>query len=353
VDKVDLQKETGEHMDAPGQVDGSATPRALKVRQDELPSGHPSGRDYGRELTRDTTDANGPDGAVGDASGKVHDRPITALTEAEHAEHVAEVRDRLDDARAAGLATNLQHTTDARHRVWSADRSKLHDEIIDELYCEAAAAPCDGKAIMAGGLPGAGKTTVLSRHAGIDLASFLIIDPDRIKEAMAARDMTPGIEGLTPMEASDLVHAESSHIAKRLARHAYAERKNVIWDVSMSGTASTQARIDDMRHAGYGWIEGIFVDIPIELSKQRADARHREGHELYRSGEGLGGRYMPPAVIDAQADPELGSNNRATFEQVKAQFDAWYLFDNSVDNRPAQLVESSETGQDDGGRTHR
>ena len=79
---------------------------------------------------------------------------------------------------------------------------------------------------MAGGLGGAGKTTILTEHADIDLTQYLMINPDNIKEEMARRGMIPDIDGLSPMEASDLAHEESSYLAKRLARRADAEGKN-------------------------------------------------------------------------------------------------------------------------------
>jgi len=61
----------------------------------------------------------------------------------------------------------------------------------------------------------------------------------------------------------------------------------------------------------------------------RANGRHREGQDDYRTGDGLGGRLVPAEMIRAQADPEWGSHNRKTFEEVKHQFDAWRRFDNS------------------------
>ena len=42
------------------------------------------------------------------------------------------------------------------------------------------------------------------------MSQYLMINPDDIKEEMARRGMVPEIEGLSPMEASDLVHEESS-----------------------------------------------------------------------------------------------------------------------------------------------
>ena len=38
-----------------------------------------------------------------------------------------------------------------------------------------------------------------------------MINPDDIKEELAQRGMVPEIDGLSPMEATDLVHEESSY----------------------------------------------------------------------------------------------------------------------------------------------
>jgi predicted kinase len=251
------------------------------------------------------------------------------LTDAEHAEHVTEVRALLDKARADGLATDQQYTIDPAREVWSDQRDAMHDSIIEDLYRKASDVPCEYRAIMAGGLPGAGKTTVLEHSGSIDRSRYLTINPDDIKEEMARRDMIPPVSGLSPMEASDLVHEESSHVAKRLARRAQADGKNVIWDVTMSSRASTEWRIDSLRAAGYAQVASIFVDIPVETSVIRADSRHRQDHDRYRAGDGLGGRFLAGEMIEAQADPEWGSRNRKTFEEVKHNFDRWYRFDNS------------------------
>jgi predicted ABC-type ATPase len=202
--------------------------------------------------------------------------------------------------------------------------------------------PNDRQAIIAGGLPGAGKTTILEAYAGIERARYFTIDPDQIKEEMAQRDLIPKVDGLSPMEASDLVHAESSHIARRLAHRAKADGKNLIWDISMKSAGGTERRIDDLRSAGYAHIEGIFVEIPVDTSISRADARHKSGQEEYHEGKGYGGRYMPSELIGKQADAEWGSLNRKNFEMIKGRFDRWSIFDNSVDGRAPELVDSSD-----------
>ncbi len=269
------------------------------------------------------------------------DRPRPPLSDADYAAHVAEVAKSLDHARAAGLTTDNLYTIDANRDIWADDRAAMHNEIIEAVYQASAAVPCERRAIVAGGLGAAGKTTVLDEHPGLDRSKFLTINPDSFKEELAKRGMVPRIPGLSPMEASTLAHEESSYLARQLALRAMADGKNIIWDITMSSSASTARRMAELRATGYQKIEGIFVDIPIEASVARMGERHRRGHERFLAGLGLGGRYVPAEVIRAQADPEYGSTNRRTFETLKGQFDRWTVYDNSISGRPAVIVEQS------------
>jgi predicted ABC-type ATPase len=336
----------------------SRSPAELTRRLDSLPDGHPSSRYEADGSLRDSplrlSDLETPppeDEASSDAdiaesrpetvSPDDANRPadIRPYTDAEWADHITEVRTRLDDAEKLGLATNLQYTVGPDKKEWSAERNRVQGALIAALYEQAQDVPCEGRAIIAGGLGGAGKTTVLSEHAGIDRSQYLTINPDNIKEEMARRGLIPEVEGLSPMEASELAHEESSYIAKRLALRASADGKNLIWDITMSTLESTKSRISELRSTGYA-VDGIFVDIPVDTSIRRTDARHREGHEAYRAGIGLGGRCVPPEVIRAQADPDWGCNNRKTFEEVTHLFDHWSRYDNSMDGRPPVLVQA-------------
>jgi hypothetical protein len=263
------------------------------------------------------------------------------LTDKEWGDHLTEVRQILDQARVDGLESHLVYTIDPDHQSWIKDRRDLHASIINDLYSSARDVPNMGQAIVAGGLGGAGKTTVLTERADIDLSQYLVINPDNLKAEMARRGMTPTIDGLSPMEASDLVHEESSYLARQLALRAYADRKNVVWDITMSDEERTAVRLTELRSAGYVRVDGIFVDIPVETSIRRTELRHREGHEKFLAGDGLGGRYVPPKVIRSQEDPEWGSQNRRTFDRMKSKFNNWSIYDNSVDWRPAQIIESS------------
>jgi predicted kinase len=338
-------------------------PDDLRDRLDRLPPGHPSSpyetdgtpREPFPRLRESAADDESQaadvrsfpdpdDSPPGEGGSRPDAGPadrISPLTDAEWGEHVTEVRDGLAGAAADGLVTRSRFTIDRAGKIWSAERDAVHDSIIEDICSRAEGIPCERQAIIAGGLGGAGKSTVLGKHAGIDFTRSLTINPDDVKEEMGRRGLIPDVPGLSPMEASDLVHEESSHIAKRIARRALAEGKNVIWDITMSRQDSTDERIDNLHDAGYS-VTGIFVDLPVETSVGRAESRHRSGHEEYRAGIGLGGRYVPPEVIRAQADDDWGSKNRKTFEAVRHRFDQWSRYDNSVDGRAPVLAGASQ-----------
>ena len=313
--------------------------------QDDLQEEDPSeSQQLHKELTeptgpaQDVKHASSTDAANNSACASAESsRPLTSQ---EHTERESDVFDHLVKAHDEDLSTDYRYTTDPDRQQWTPQRDALHGEIVAEIYGHASEVPCEYKAFIVGGLGGAGKTTILNQTPGIEISRFLVINPDDIKEELARRGLVPEIEGLTPMEASDLVHEESSAIAKQLARKAQSDGKNLIWDITMSSEESTQRRIDDLRAAGYTQVDGLFIDIPIETSVKRMELRHREGHDKYRAGIGLGGRFVPPEIIRRQADSEWGCKNRRTFEAMKKSLNNWAIHDNGTDRRPSRLVES-------------
>jgi predicted ABC-type ATPase len=260
-------------------------------------------------------------------------------TQEERAEHIIDVFTRLDKADDEGFSSIELYTIDPKGEIWSSDRTLLHHSLLEEVYSKAADVPCDHKAIVAGGLSGAGKTTVLANHPEIDRSNYLTINPDDIKEEMAQHGMIPEVEGLSPMEASELVHEESSYLARQLALRAQADGKNLIWDITMSDKAKTEQRITELRESGYTRVDALFVQISIETSLRRTEARYWEDQDKWFEGEGLGGRLIPPEVILRQADDEWGSGNRKTFEAIKEIVDSWEIHDNSTDDQPARLLD--------------
>jgi predicted ABC-type ATPase len=300
----------------------------LQGRLNQLESGHPSS-------------PRQEDGSPRLPAPRLADleRPDPSLSDTGYKAHVDKVVDGLENARAAGLTTDVLHALGPDHQEWKIERARIHKTILDAKWADAADVPCEGRAIIAGGLGGAGKTTVLESLAQVDRSAYLTIDPDEFKKNLAERRLLPEIPGLSPMESSSLAHEESSFLAKQLSMRASAEGKNIIWDITMSSPDSTQRRVDELREAGYTKIDGIFVDIPVEVSVARSEARHRRGCDLYQTGQGIGGRFVPPTVIRAQADDEFGSVNRKAFETVKDRFDEWSVYDNSVYDRDPVLMD--------------
>jgi hypothetical protein len=214
---------------------------ALDERLARLSPRHPSSPSFPKDSPRAQPPLDGSGGS------ELDDR---VQKEADAARR-PDLEARFAQCKAAGLQTHARHSLDGDHEVWTDDRAVLHNEIIDHLYAGARDVPCEYRAILAGGLPGAGKTTVLAEHAGIDRSQYLMINPDVIKTELVDRGMVPSIDGLSPMEATELAHEESSHIAKRLADRAHADGRNLIWDITMSTGASTRGRIEQLRKAGY------------------------------------------------------------------------------------------------------
>jgi hypothetical protein len=194
--------------------------------------------------------------------------------------------------------------------IWKPERNREQGQLVALMYQRAQGVRCERQAVVAGGLPGANKAAVL-HAAGVDQSQYFTISVDVILRQMAARGLIPVIDGLTPMDAADLAHAEAQFLAKRAGLRAMADGRNLIWDITMASLNTAEALLDTLRLAGY-WVEGVFAEVPLEESVIRAAAAHRQGHEEYRAGRGYGGRYIPPEAIRALALPPYERGNWIT-----------------------------------------
>lgn len=233
------------------------------------------------------------------------------------------------------LGTNFTHKD--KTGVWSRERDTIHREIVDQFYARAADVPNEGRALLLGGNAGAGKSTVITQQAGVDLDRFLKIDPDEIKEELAKRGLIPDIPGdFSPMEWSTLVHRESVRIADMLADRAFHDRKNVIWDGTMADAGLVFNRVKRMDKAGYRRIDGIFVDVSDETSRRRVAQRYRQGLQSWLAGKGLGSRFVPANIQNAMSSADT-RHGFASLRKANA-FDNWAVYNNDADGQPAKLV---------------
>ena len=135
--------------------------------------------------------------------------------------------------------------------IWTAERNMDQGALVASMYEQAASVPCERKAVMAGGLRGADTAGALTQ-AGIDATCYLSISIDAILAwRWPSRRLIPHVDGLTPLEAADLVHVEAQFLAKRLGLRALADGRNVIWDISMAAQHAVESWIAAHRR---GWL---------------------------------------------------------------------------------------------------
>lgn len=72
------------------------------------------------------------------------------------------------------LATHVTHKQDGQ---WTEERAAMHRQVVDEILARHSHVPTDREAILTGGLMGAGKTTVLDNHAGVDQSRYMVVCP--------------------------------------------------------------------------------------------------------------------------------------------------------------------------------
>lgn len=272
------------------------------------------------------------------------------VPEYDFSERASYVDAKLTDWRDRGIDT--QSLYKGKNGEYTASRRKAQEQLMEDLWNrQAEGVPNEGKAIMAGGLGGAGKGFFL-REIGIndrgaeDGQKFFTINPDVIKEEMARRGMIPKLDPkMTLMELSPLAHEEASAMALKLAKRAYAQKKNVVWDFTMGSVDSvTNKRLNLMRDAGYTSIQGMFIDVSIDKSIAQATSRWQGGLiEFGDEGRHNGGRFLPSGATysNSPEGTEFRSKNRETFEKVKSQLDGYRVYDNEVVNIPlkSKLIE--------------
>jgi len=123
----------------------------------------------------------------------------------------------LEEEVSKGRSSELTHRQNGE---WLPERALLHDQIVEELS-RAQAVPREGAALLVGGLPGVGKSTLVAQLYLGDTPRYLLVDMDEIVLAMSRRGLIPEVRDetqgreavrLTPWEAAQLVRPEAVHL---------------------------------------------------------------------------------------------------------------------------------------------
>ena len=244
------------------------------------------------------------------SANKVTDEPLTEPELDAHRQFLDEVNARID---REGLTLD---------RVVKDDSGRWNDEFyewmldtVENIYDEKGYAkrPKENKALVTGGLGGAGKTTTLKKMEDLGAISqkdWITVNPDDMKEEMIARGIFPEIEGVSTAEMAHIMHGVSSELAHLLGERAMSEGHNVIFDVTMGGGPMKQPNgtwgsrassiVNDINvFPGYDEnIDALFMDISADQSVTNAQNRHRRGLEDLRAGRSSeGGRYVAESII--------------------------------------------------------
>jgi hypothetical protein len=185
--------------------------------------------------------------------------------------------------------------------IWTGERARQQRLLVAAVYRAAAGVPCERRAAIAGGLPGADKAAALDR-AGLDRARYFTVSIDAILDRMAAAGLIPQSNGQSPLERAGPVHAEAQYLAKRVLLRALMDGRNLILDISLASWRAAEAWTYALRFADYE-ITAVFADIGVDDAVRRADEARQRGEEEFRRGHGHGGRVIPAAVIRALASP--------------------------------------------------
>lgn len=226
------------------------------------------------------------------------------------------------------LAENL-NTIEYYFEVYeelSAERESLHQEIIQSILSRRRYSR-ENRIFMLGGAPANGKSSFLNSGVVAYPKDALKIGPDEIKGLIPEyRYMT----GIDLPNAAELVHEESSNIARELRQIAIQEG----YDIILDGVANDvlEKRLEDLEllRLNAHTIRMDYITLDTKLSVRLAEERYKKT-----------GRQVPEWYIleknrmIAKLVPQLIDNNA---------FDELYLWDTNVENCP-RLILTQKNGK--------
>lgn len=250
--------------------------------------------------------------AQAQARGQAAPGAYRPLSDDEFAAHASQAQDAVEQALRAGRATWQADTLDGTGQVWTLDRTILHDEILRSFLDKQADVPSSGEATFLGGLPGSSKP---------DSGDYAVVSPEVFARELARSGKVPEVAGMSPMEASPLVHAEASYLAGQAARMLVERRKNLAWDATMNSHANAEAWLHWLKGQGYH-VTGSFADTPVQDAASHATSRYRRGLEGYRQGrDELGEHHVPRAAILAMEHEPGTARGRHVMDQLQPHMD--------------------------------
>lgn len=269
--------------------------------------------------------------------------PVDSVEFRSHLEYVYLTHDWLLEAGFTTANLYCEETSDGT-KVWDAARLEVHEELLQFYRNLWVDVPRERKVLFSGGLPGAGKTTMLQEHAGVQVGSYAFLSPDELRGWLAARGYLPSIPGFTPMEVSASAYNEVVHLTMLLQKEAVDSGLNAVYDTTLGYKDAALEKILVFKAADYQ-VSAIFVDVDVDTALRRCEARHLAGFELWADGVGEGGRLMPRSALLKQrsSDSKHLSKARGVFDELVSE--GWFfsaqVYENMTDGSHPVLVTST------------
>lgn len=227
------------------------------------------------------------------------------------------------EADMVGKPTSAETYRD-KDGVWSAERTALHNKIIDEFFADTDQFLAkEGEApqlVVLGGRGGSGKSKLTDGtiKGEIDASKYKLLDPDAVKGELT------GYNGVN----AALYHEESSYLNDTILQMALEKKMHIIQDVTMKSFNGTRESMGWAQDQGYE-IEGHFMSLP------RLKAGVRAAHRAV----GKKPRYVPLSIIASNTDNEANFNRYAD----EGFFKKWSMYSNDVPlGQPPKLVKRSK-----------
>lgn len=207
--------------------------------------------------------------------------------------------------------------------VWSAEREKLHEQIIDKVVNSCPKPPPGEKptAVLLLGGAASGKSTVVNKYVKPKMGDqFGTINVDDVKESIPEYNKFITEDVGT---AASRVHEESSDLGKAITTQVIEDGRNFIYDAVLGSPQKAKELIKKLKDKGYK-VSLVGVNVDAEESLSRASLRAFGDKE--KGGDKPGSGRMVPA--DILLHGHKGASQ--TFEEIHDMVDDVSLYDNNV-----------------------
>ncbi|GHH88301.1 zeta toxin family protein [Streptomyces capitiformicae] len=214
----------------------------------------------------------------------------------------------------------------ARGELWEPERERLHLAVLEQFKDRCQGLPRDGHAaLLTAGAPGAGKGGAqanlsqwqgqdselgreLMRVHGVDLNSYVALDPDQFKVAIFEHGGLPQLDSgqmrlpegrqLSPSEMASLIHRESAFLQDQFEIWARGEGYNLLYDATLKNLDKNSRLLTDLQREGYEKRVVLSVEVPLEQCLAQNAARWEAGRKEFDAGrDKYGGRMAPEGMI--------------------------------------------------------